>query len=317
MKTALIGAYAASPSATGFDARTEEKFLDAVIGLDGVGGLEIPFLGSLHSQDDTWFFDYLVQTQKRRPELRHVMTLIPGVMTRLSKEHHFGLASDDLEGQRLAIEQVKDALQWITRLEQASGSLLFSAIEVHSAPTLGSQGVKSSIGALTRALHQLAEYSTRQSFWLEHCDAFVPGQAPAKGFLTLDQEMEALSGLPRERFGILINWGRSAIEGRSAQSALSHIKKAQIADRLSCLIFSGATQDDALYGDWADSHAPFDTAGSVLSRAATHDALSAAGEKTVLGLKMQALPKTLSVDERIEFVSRQLRILKSGIESLN
>lgn len=55
MSKFFIGAYAAAPSLNGWDPSAEGKFLKSVLELDGVAGLEVPFAGKLHKDDESWF----------------------------------------------------------------------------------------------------------------------------------------------------------------------------------------------------------------------------------------------------------------------
>ena len=73
---------------------------------------------------------------------------------------------------------------------------------------------------------------------VEHCDS-VAGPAPQqKGYLTLDDELEALQKAG-EQFALTVNWGRSAIEGRSAGTPVEHVARARAAGRLGGVMFSG------------------------------------------------------------------------------
>jgi len=56
--------------------------------------------------------------------------------------------------------------------------------------------------------------------------------------------------------GIVVNWGRSVLEARSAEGALQHIALARQHGLLAGLMFSGASGQDTPYGAWRDSHMP-------------------------------------------------------------
>ena len=88
---------------------------------------------------------------------------------------------------------------------------------------------------------------------IEHCDAYVEGQAPSKGCLTIKDEIAAslaAKAATGRAVGICINWGRSAIETRSAEGVVKHIKAAKEAGLLSGLMFSGASGKEIDYGVW-------------------------------------------------------------------
>ena len=57
--------------------------------------------------------------------------------------------------------------------------------------------------------------------------------------------------------GIIINWARSAIEGKNVETPVEHIKLALKNNILSGLMFSGVSDNDNRYGNWKDMHMPF------------------------------------------------------------
>jgi hypothetical protein len=306
-----IGAYAASPSANGFDIQTESLYYEGLRSFRFVSGLEIPFLGTLHSEPN-WFLDQL------SPQWDSVLTPIPGVMNTLAKDAHFGLASDDAGGRGRALEFMNRLLESVAMINRHVGRQAIRAVEVHSAPTLGRSGVCGSIESFAESLTEMRGWDWQGAqLVVEHCDAYKVGQVPAKGFLTLEAEMAAItqsSGMTP--VGVLVNWGRSAIETRSGDGPEEHLKQAAAKGLLKGLIFSGATTDSALYGNWSDSHAPFETAGTQLTaaRAEACIRIADAAKLPVFGLKMQALPKSLTVAERLAFLEQNaawcLRLMK-------
>jgi hypothetical protein len=95
------------------------------------------------------------------------------------------------------------------------------AQEVHSAPTQGGDATASAASLKTSLLELLTEDWSGAQIVVEHCDAFVAAHPPQKGFLTLEQELEAvtlteqqkawLTNLHGEDYrppGIAINWVR-------------------------------------------------------------------------------------------------------------
>src|SRR5450756_1748773 len=59
------------------------------------------------------------------------------------------------------------------------------------------------------------------------------------------------------RLGITINWARSAIEGRSPDTAVRHIESARTAGVLSGVMFSGCSPVATDFGyPWIDAHLP-------------------------------------------------------------
>jgi len=296
-----IGAYAASPSANGFDIQTESLYYEGLRSFNFLSGLEIPFLGTLHSEPN-WFLDQLSS------QWDSVLTPIPGVMNTLAKDPHFGLASDDAGGRTRAVEFMNKLHESVVTINRHVGRQAIRAVEVHSAPTLGKDGVSSSIDSFAKSLTELRAWDWHGAqLVVEHCDAFRAGQVPAKGFLTLDAEMAAIAqSSGTTPLGVLVNWGRSAIETRSGEGPEEHLKQAATKGLLKGLIFSGATVDSPLYGNWSDSHAPFKTLGSQLTsaRAEACVQIADAAKLPVFGFKMQALPKSLTVSERLAFLEQ-------------
>jgi hypothetical protein len=296
-----IGAYAASPSANGFDIQTESLYYEGLRSFPFLSGLEIPFLGTLHSEPN-WFLDQL------SPQWDSVLTPIPGVMNTLAKDPHFGLASDDTSGRARAVEFMQRMQESVATINRHVGRQAIRAVEVHSAPTLGKEGMTSSVESFADSLTQLRAWDWQGAQLLvEHCDAYKVGQVPAKGFLTLEAEMAAITqSSGTTPAGVLVNWGRSAIETRSGAGPEDHLKQASAQGLLKGLIFSGATLDSPLYGNWSDSHAPFEALGSQLSsaRAEACVRIADAAKLPVFGFKMQALPKSLTVAERLAFLEQ-------------
>ena len=217
-----------------------------------------------------------------------MVTLIPGTMERLKQDKHFGLASADKDGRARALDFARSACRAIEGLPVA-------AVEVHSAPSLGGTGAKSSLEAFADSLSQLRLLDWGAAELLvEHCDAAIPGQAAEKGFLRLEDECAAImlsEGPTRAR--MMLNWARSAIEARARQAGL-----------LGGLFFSGCTREHADYGTWKDSHAPFSVScpASLLTPEAAKSALQEAGRVDHLGVKLQPLPASLGTAERLAMI---------------
>lgn len=167
-----------------------------------------------------------------------VVTCIPTVMDRLAVNLRYGLASIDDEGRAAAVADVRRALGVAVQSAQAGGRQRVTAIQVHSAPG----GAVASAVALERSLVELlGTDAAGADLVIEHCDAARPGRVPEKGFLELADELAVLASLDHARAGCTINWGRSAIEGRSAQTPLEHVEAAAGRGLLKGLMFSGAT----------------------------------------------------------------------------
>lgn len=306
-----LGAYAASPCLHGWDPAAETAFYAGLARLD-LDGLEHPYYGRLHRFDDAWFLDHLPY------EWTLVLTTLPGLMDRLKEDPAVGLASADADGRRRALDYMEGARRTVEHLHRYLGRPVVKAVALHSAPRLGG-GARSSLESFADSLSTLRRLDwSGASLLVEHCDAFVPAHPPDKGFLRVEDEAAAVrlsSGAAP--VSLMINWGRSAVETRSAQGPLEHVRRAREAGLLGGLFFSGATPSHPLYGDWKDSHAPFSAAvpESLLSADAAAAALREAGDVPFLGLKMQALPRTLSVPERLDFVRSSLETLRSCMKT--
>ena len=298
-----IGAYAATLS---LDEASESAFYAGLAGMD-VAGLEQPFFGTLHRRDEGWLLGQI------RPDWSLVLTTLPGAMDRLSDNKNFGLASADPDGRKLALDYLESARLAVENLHRVLGRRAVRAVMVHSAPRLGGSGAKSSLEGFAGSLSDLRGRDWQGAKLLvEHCDAALPGQAPDKGFLRIEDDvMAAKLSSGKTPIGVAINWGRSALETRTAEGPLAHIARAVQSDLLGALFFSGVTPNDAEFGSWRDSHAPFSTTcpNSLLTPAAAQAALAAAPSCPILGLKLQTKPATLTVPQR-------LAVIQDGLDSM-
>ena len=200
----LIGAYAAAPSLQGWDPEAEAAFLDAVLALDGVSGLEVRSTGALHKYDEAWFLNRLP------PTADVVLTLLPGTMARLKTMPSFGIASTDDAGRRAAVDFAGEALRAVGRLNRAVGRESVTAVQIHTAPVHLSGS--SSPGALAASLAELASWDWGQAqLVIEHCDTAVrPGAGEGiPGFQSRNGSRHQW-----RRWGpvaMAVNWGRTVI----------------------------------------------------------------------------------------------------------
>jgi hypothetical protein len=315
----FVGAYAASPNTTGWDPELEARYYARLRALPGVKGLEHPFLGSLHPHDDAWFVRHI------DPNWRFVFTCIPGVMAAMAKNPQVGLASEDAAGREAALAFVRQARDAIAALNAACGRPVVDAIEIHSAPD--QSRAASSVAALTASLATLVQWDWQGArLVIEHCDAHVPGQVASKGFLSLTDEITAIETTNARygsQLGIVVNWGRSVLETRSAGGALQHIQLARQHGLLAGLMFSGASGQDTPYGAWRDSHMPpapaaaggMGAEGSLLTDAALQDCLRASDGRQlpILGLKIGIRPLDASLDERMAYLNHALSRLDTAL----
>jgi hypothetical protein len=324
----FVGAYAAAPSLNGWDPQAEERFLASVLALDGVDGLEVPFSGKLHKEDEAWFLRQLPE------ESLFVLTSVPGTMARLQADKSFGLASRSASGRRAALEFVEEALAAVKRLNRHLGRSAVIALELHAAPV--ALGDAASAAALQASLTELSRWDTAGArLVLEHCDALMPGRAPAKGFLGLEAEAEAVqraNDATGNAMGMVINWGRSVIEQRRPDAAREHINYLRHCGLLRGVVFSGCAGVDTRFGGaWADVHVPPAPAGSgpggpngpdeilepasLLTPDRIEECLQAAGTLPETGFHAikVAAPPNASVDERVSVISQTLAAVQRAL----
>ncbi|MEY4265935.1 MAG: hypothetical protein RIS90_470 [Pseudomonadota bacterium] len=315
----FVGAYAASPNTTGWDPELEARYYARLRALPGIKGLEHPFLGSLHPHDDAWFVRHI------DPNWRFVFTCIPGVMAAMANNPQVGLASDDAAGREAALAFVRQARDAIAALNAACGRPVVDALEIHSAPD--QSRAASSVAALTASLATLVQWEWHGArLVIEHCDAHVPGQVASKGFLSLADEIAAIETTNARygsQLGIVVNWGRSVLEARSAVGALQHIQLAKQHGLLAGLMFSGASGQDTPYGAWRDSHMPpapsvaggIGAEGSLLTEAALQACLRASDGRQlpIRGLSIGIRPLEASLDERMAYLSHALSRLDTAL----
>lgn len=315
-----IGAYPAMPKPAvpgAYEPVVERRFFAALRTLEGIEGLELPFYGTLHPHNVGAYLDLLA------PEWSYVLTGLPGTMNALAGDPFFGLASRATSGRAAAFEFCRRLREAVATLNGRFGRSVVRLVEIHTAPTQGMPGVVSSSEALIDSLREVRGWDWHGArLAIEHCDAYLPAQPPNKGFLVLRQELEALAATKggRTPAGVVLNWGRSAVEGRGAETPLAHARSAREAGLLVGLMFSGACARDKVYGDWQDTHAPFAPAFGIRHGAERSELTAerakawfqAAGEGlTVLGLKIQPLPSSLPLETRIEYLRDAVHWLKA------
>ena len=311
----IVGAYASSPTAGRWDPAVESEYLDGLAGVPGIRGLELPWLGSLHPHDEPWLLANLP------PRWQVVLTSVGYTVAAVARDPTHGLASDDAEGRRAAVANVADMLAGVRRLNDSAGNAVVTAVELQAGPG-PHPGSSASAAALATSLAEIGAWDWEgAAVLLEHCDARVPGQVHAKGFLPLGDEIAAIrsSGAP---VGVALNWGRSAIELRSSARVHEHLREARDAGLLRALMFSGVAGRPSAYGDaWADAHLPFapepgatDHAAyaepaSVLTVGLARSAVAEAGELLYSGIKFAWRPVEASVDERVAMIRRSVALL--------
>lgn len=317
-----LGAYAASPNQTGWDAELEMAYYDELKKLPQLKGLEHPFLGRLHQHDDDWFLANI------DPQWDYVFTCIPGIMNALAHNPLFGLASVDESGRQAALDFMQQACAAIGKLNAHLRRQAVTAIQIQTAPARNK--APSSKAALLASLNTMLEWDWQGALIvIEHCDAYVPGHMPSKGFLALPDELDVLTAvnatLPAsQQLGMVINWGRSVFETRRSDGALQHLVAAQAAGVLSGLMFSGVSDQDSEYGAWRDSHQPPQASalvqpgepGSWMTEQAMAQCLAAckAADLLILGAKIGIRPHSADINLRLAYIRATLAILQRNVK---
>jgi hypothetical protein len=294
----IVGAYATAPSlGVKENKELETQYYEQIQSIDHMRGLEIPFWGEeLH-----WFgSDFLLDLI--RPDWENVLSCIAGTMDGISKNVKFGIASNDEQGRKDAVAMHKRANQLLHKMNDRYGRQSIIAAELATGPRIPVEGVSTSKESLLRSMEEILSWDWGGAkIVIEHCDVTREGEPFVKGFQKLDQEIEVLQSLARDHeVGILINWGRSAIEGRSSQTPVEHLKMAIEYNLLSGLIFSGTSSADELYGSWNDNHMPFAQAfdvkhfeeNSLLTQEAVQNSLAVVDLEKLdyIGVKLLSMP---------------------------
>lgn len=314
----LIGAYAAYSSAK--DPQVKWEVLESVLRINQVRGLEIPITksGKIFTEDSP--SDYKKFVQYLPAGWRSMLTSIPGTIQRLGSNPQFGLASDDEEGRLEALQFLKSMKDSARELNERKGELAIDAVEIHSAPRVLEGKVSSSVDSLRRSLAEIESWTWDGiELLLEHCDRFQNRFPMAKGFLSLEEEVSAIESLTQSKIKVLINWGRSVLEERKAENAAIHIQATQRKGLLGGVMFSGVTPKNSFYGEWQDTHAPFEAffKDSLMSKAHVLDCLRNASSLERVGFKIQALPEALTAKDRGRLLEDSARYLLECLSDLS
>lgn len=290
----VVGAYAAMPSAPA----EQEDFYRLLGEQTWIDGLELPFPGDLEARPD-WVAGRLASGWRV-----NTVTAIPGTVARLGTNPLFGLASPDPGGRAEAIAFAERIREAVHRLADVTGHSVVGYVQLHSAPA-----------RIARPEHLLASLSelldwdwAGASLVIEHCDQYMPGQKPEKGFLTLSDELDVAG---EAGIGLHLNWGRSCIGARDAHAPAGDIAEARTRGLLTGVIFSGVSSSRSPYGSgWADAHLPAapDEPTSLMGVRQIADCAAAAREPMLdgppadyLGAKI-CVPQGSTLDERLAMI---------------
>lgn len=295
-------AYNAWPA--GADAK--RSFVSSLVKRDWVGGLELGYGDSI-----SW-------PAGAGAALPALITGIPGTTAHHARQVDFGLASPDEGGRARAMKWAKKFAADTAELVGQGHQIV--AVELHSAPTM-----KADAEVFAESLIELASLDWGGAqLWVEHCDAYLEGQSPQKGYLSLDEEIEVLdrvsAAVPEVSWGMVINWARSAIEGRNGDLPLEHVKKAVASGWLRHVGFSSCSGLETAWGEpWADQHLPLAGTsvapeGTLLDRAGVTDIIEAAGDVTY-GLKVALRPRDLPVKNIVDSLDENAQVIVAEAEA--
>lgn len=176
-------------------------------------------------------------------------------MRNAKQDPYFGLASTREPSRASAMNMMERLHSHVQALHERLGRPIIRALHLHSSPTNNFSETRGNVQAFERSLREINAMGWGDiSLHLEHCDSQIDHNPPDKGFLPLQQELELISSFD---MGVVLNWGRSAIEARSPDGPLKHLEQVCAADALRGFFFSGCTGlPNGDYGVWRDTHMP-------------------------------------------------------------
>lgn len=303
----VVGAYAAQPD----DAQERRRYVEEVLSLPGVDGLEISWGAPGWTQDEPILFDAL----GRHGAGHHVLTLIGAAAVAAGTDGTVGLASIDEAGRARAVALVGAARQAVADFLDRGQRI--AAVALHAFPSLPEADAVAGGHALQRSLEEILAWDWGgAAIVVEHCDARLGAGPWQKGLLPLDVEITAVAAVAagaRTPVGIALNWGRSAIEGRDAGAPERHARQARVAGVLRGLMVSGATDRAGAYGPaWSDTHPPLreQLDDSVMDAARVRAAFDAGGDGLLYdGVKIAARPPRNAVKDRVELIRGALAVM--------
>lgn len=301
----LISSYAVSPAHATWDPDLEAELLPALCALPGVVGLEVPWMGGIHPHDPAWFLSHVPAGAQL------AVTPLPWVMRRCGADASYGIASPEEDGRRAAIADLRAVAHDLRRIDRDTDASV-TVVALHTAPQGGGDRMR-----LAASLAEIAGWDwAGAQLVVEHCDAATTRHPWEKGFLSLDDEIDAILTV-ESPVALWLNWGRSVIETRDADAVTAQIAVAAATGRLAGLTFSGSAAVDGPYGPaWTDGHLPLAGAdpasGSLLDAAHVAAALAAAGQVDRLGLKVSRRPGDTTADAVLQTVEDNLRALRAA-----
>lgn len=286
----IVGAYAAMPRTM----TNREDFYRELGETGWVDGIEIPYRDGVDA-DPRWLADQL-----RGRFTQCVVTAIPGTMGHLANDPHFGLASSDEEGRQRAMTWIAGLVDDVRSLHEMVGHPVVRFVELHSAPSNHAEPT-----ALKASLAELSSLFADSELTpvIEHCDASGGVGPGEKEFLSLDDEITALSGTGVR---VTVNWGRSVVESHDPDLPARQVDRLADAGLLGGVMVSGAGPEVTQYGPaWGDAHLPLrdDEPTSLLTTDLIDSFMTAArGVQSYQGIKVQT-PADATVEQRLAMIT--------------
>jgi len=288
MQRYFVSTYVTSPCVHEWNPELERDYFQALAGRSEIIGIEHPF--SLDSA--RYPLDWLVRNISDHWSM--IITTLPVFMGMIKEDSYVGLASHREHERNSAVNVMEQISDYVCKLNQVFNRKVVSAVHLHSFPKNDDVELRCCKSALKQSLIDIKKFDWQSAqLNLEHCDAHIPHQAAEKGFLSLEDEIEVLKDVGG--FGIVLNWARSAIEGRSVLTPLTHIEQSQAACLLKGFVFSGCGDDpQSEYGCWKDTHMPpknfinseYLPEGGLLGRQEIEDTLALLNQDIYLGIKV-------------------------------
>lgn len=245
-----ISAYATSPSFHTWNPDLEKEYFQEIGSNNNVIGIEHPF--SLNSEK--YSLEWLSKNIPSNWSI--IITMLPSLMQASKEDPYFGIASMVENSREKALYLVEKINQFTEELEHTFKRNIVKAIHLHTSPKNINNELRGCKQSLQKSLNEIKKMKWGNiELNIEHCDALIPGQSSEKGFLSLEDEINVAHEVGG--YGIVLNWGRSAIEARSAKGPLRHIKMAIQKNLLRGFFFSGCSDNPLSdYGQWKDTHMP-------------------------------------------------------------
>ncbi|WP_186816622.1 DUF4862 family protein [Cellulomonas aerilata] len=307
MTTFLVSVYPALLAPDPVDPGVVRDVYARLRDVPGIGAVELPLGPDGRIPDEDATLAHLA------PHWDVVLTTVPGTMAR-ADDPAYGLASPDERGGDEAVAHLRRCLETAARVDEALGRRAAVGLEVVSAPrrTPGDGDGPDRLLARLRGVLD-GRPGSGTPLLIDHCDALVAGQTPAKGFLDLDEEIAVVAALRADGHagtGLVVNWGRSALEARSVDGPVRHLERARSAGVLHGLVLSGCADRDSGFGPaWTDMHpgpadlaAPAGEPASLLTDAEIRRSVEAAGPVAVVGTKFAVRPHGLDAAARAQAV---------------